>query len=603
MVWSLIEQPGGEVWAGCQQGVLHKINATTLTTQTLVPPELESSTVRSLVHDKKGNTLFGLQRGKIVVWDVATKTFLPFVDSGLPLSPIQNLYVDQNNICWASTRAGLQAFDIAKRSFTGIYRPVAKHAVCCKGIDAWNDSTLIVGTENAGLYFFDQHTHRFRKIPVNGEQSIMAAFAIKKDSLGNIWYSGDYNINCYNPQQQLSAAWRPEKGLINDAFRAAGFLLTRSGQWFTWTSTELLGFYPGMLRAPQQKAGVVTITGFKVYASPLAIDSLLHHGKLVKLAWQQNFINIEFADLRYAGATQTQYFYRLDGVDKNWVYGGTRGYAEYTSLPPGQYLFHVKAGNDSPETQLALQIAAPYWATTWFRLLFAALVILVAAALIRWYSRSVQQKAGMKEQLAQTEMMALRAQMNPHFIFNCINSIDALIQTDDKYLATVSLNKFARLIRSILDSTQQPTTSLLQDLETLKLYIDLEQLRNDHPFTADIQVEPALLEEDCKVPPLIIQPYVENAILHGLRKRRDDQGRLSIQILRRDERLLYIVEDNGVGRAAAQKHSHHRSYGMEMSRSRVALFNGNENIPVLITDLEANGQPAGTRVEVSLKYC
>ena len=95
----------------------------------------------------------------------------------------------------------------------------------------------------------------------------------------------------------------------------------------------------------------------------------------------------------------------------------------------------------------------------------------------------------MKQQIAETEMMALRAQMNPHFIFNCINSIDALIQCNDKYHATVYLNKFARLIRNILDSSKQPTISLVRDLETLQLYIDLERFRNENRFTAEIRVD------------------------------------------------------------------------------------------------------------------
>src|ERR1700759_359243 len=112
----------------------------------------------------------------------------------------------------------------------------------------------------------------------------------------------------------------------------------------------------------------------------------------------------------------------------------------------------------------------------------------------------------MKQRIVRTEMMALQAQMNPHFIFNCINGIDALIQSNDKYQATVYLNKFARLIRNVLDSSRHETVTLGRDLETLELSIDLERFRSEDRFVAEIHVDPSLFEEDCRVPPLIVQP-------------------------------------------------------------------------------------------------
>src|SRR6185436_14396597 len=154
--------------------------------------------------------------------------------------------------------------------------------------------------------------------------------------------------------------------------------------------------------------------------------------------------------------------------------------------------------------------------------------------LVRRRIAAIRNEADLKHRIAETEMMALRAQMNPHFIFNCINSIDALIQSNDKYHATVYLNKFAKLIRNILDSSKQNTIPLAKDIETLRLYIDLEQFRNENKFTADIEIDDWLLQDDYKVPPLIIQPYVENAILHGLRNRVDDKGKLFISIERQN---------------------------------------------------------------------
>lgn len=209
----------------------------------------------------------------------------------------------------------------------------------------------------------------------------------------------------------------------------------------------------------------------------------------------------------------------------------------------------------------------------------------------------------LKQKIEETEKMALRAQMNPHFIFNCINSIDSLIQSNDKYLATIYLNKFAKLIRNILDSSKINDMTIAKDMETLKLYIELEQLRHENKFVADITIDPGLLHGDYKIPPLIIQPYIENAIIHGLRNRPDNEGKLIVTVKKIDGFIHYTIEDNGIGRTNTLKYNsgEKQSYGMNMSSERIRLFNGEEHASVTITDLEADGFATGTSVDVYLK--
>ncbi|HWK02605.1 MAG TPA: two-component regulator propeller domain-containing protein [Puia sp.] len=608
MVWSFLQQEDGSTWAGCQHGSLHLIDPVGGAVRTIHPPELQGFTIKCMVKDKEGNTLLGLHNGKIVVWSKEKRCFYAYDTAGqsssLSLSEIENIYVDNEGHCWAATRNGLGSFDIRKRCFIAVYKPSSLNALHCQGIIDYNDSTLIVGTENNGLYFFNKQAKIFSKIPVNEEQPYWSAHAVAKDAWGNIWFTTDYTICVYNPISGKCFVCQPEKGLIKSAFNSCNFLTAPSGKWIAWTNMEIIEFDPAEILSLQKRTTPITITGFKVFSNSLFIDTLINEKRPVQLSYKENFIGIEFSSLQFSGIEQTKYYYRLEGVDKDWVYGGARGYASYTNLLPGRYTFRVKMENtinDQEMTSMVILIAAPFWATIWFRVLCVAAVVLLIVVLVRWYNRSLRQEARMKQQIAKTEMMALRAQMNPHFIFNCINGIDALIQSDDKYHATIYLNKFARLIRNILDSSKQHTITLARDLETLQLYIDLEQFRNENKFTAEIKVDETLLEEDCKVPPLIVQPYVENAILHGLRNRKDYNGRLTIDISRKNEYLVYRIEDNGVGRAAARSRGEHHSYGMEMSLDRVNFFNREENIPVIITDLQQDGQPAGTRVQISLK--
>ena len=350
------------------------------------------------------------------------------------------------------------------------------------------------------------------------------------------------------------------------------------------------------------------ITGFSLLNSNKQPAQYLQHQAAIHLHHTQNFFTIEFSSLNFSHTNHTIYAYKLIGVDEDWVNCGNRRSASYTKLSPGNYTFQVRSansqGNWSEEVaSLPITIMPAFWQTKWFM----ALILLLAIALIWWLIRRrimhIRRQAALQHKISTTEMMALRAQMNPHFIFNCINSIDALIQSNDKYNATVYLNKFARLIRNILDSSNQHVVPLQKDLDTLKLYIELEQLRNEHRFTAQIDVPEELLQDDVKVPPLIIQPYVENAILHGLRNRPGNSGQLTIRLFRKGDQLHYVIEDNGVGRNAAMTgiRKENVSYGMAMSRDRVKLFNKETNASVQITDLYEKDLPAGTRIEVQLK--
>ena len=196
--------------------------------------------------------------------------------------------------------------------------------------------------------------------------------------------------------------------------------------------------------------------------------------------------------------------------------------------------------------------------------------------------------------------------MNPHFIFNCLNSIDNLIQTNEKEKATTYLAKFAKLIRAILENSGTNSIACWKDLETLKLYLELEELRWGKKISYRLDIAPEIFRGDYKVPPMIIQPYVENAIHHGLLNKEHGVGELSIQVTAEKNHVIYIIEDNGIGRKKAMEYKllnkpMHQSMGMDITKERVNLFDHNHNGNVAITDLyNENREAVGTRVVVSL---
>jgi putative methionine-R-sulfoxide reductase with GAF domain/sugar lactone lactonase YvrE len=209
-----------------------------------------------------------------------------------------------------------------------------------------------------------------------------------------------------------------------------------------------------------------------------------------------------------------------------------------------------------------------------------------------------------QQKMTEVEMQALRAQMNPHFIFNCLNSINRYIVKSDQTTASLYLTKFAKLIRLILDNSNSKNVVLTNELEALKLYIEMEALRFDRKFNYEIKVENNLGTDTIEVPPLIIQPYVENAIWHGL-LHKEQNGHLSIRLsMCSDSMLECTIEDNGIGREKAKElksktATSRKSLGMQLTENRLSLLNKHAalNASVEIIDLQNGGSEAlGTKV-------
>ncbi len=217
--------------------------------------------------------------------------------------------------------------------------------------------------------------------------------------------------------------------------------------------------------------------------------------------------------------------------------------------------------------------------------------------------------AVLNQKATELEMQALRAQMNPHFIFNCLSSINRFILKNEPDTASDYLTKFSRLMRMILQNSQASLIKLESELEALKLYLDLEALRFGQHFDYKITVPDDMDIEILKVPPLIIQPYAENAIWHGL-MHKEEKGHLEIEISQSENYLFCKITDDGIGRKqaallAANKEVMHKSMGLKITAERIAMLqrlNGNES-PVSFNDLvNADGSAAGTEVIIKIPF-
>ncbi len=215
-----------------------------------------------------------------------------------------------------------------------------------------------------------------------------------------------------------------------------------------------------------------------------------------------------------------------------------------------------------------------------------------------------REKAEFETKMSNAALTSLRSQMNPHFIFNCLNSIRLFAAKNDSLSATNYISKFSRLMRLVLENSKSERISLQQEIETLQLYVDMELMRFKNKLKYDVHFQNGMDTQYIEVPPMIIQPYVENAIWHGL-MHKEEGGKLNVEITEEDEILVVKVRDNGVGRAkAAELKAHstgHKSFAMNITKERLDLLNEKygTNASVSVNDLYENGNASGT--EVTLK--
>jgi ligand-binding sensor domain-containing protein len=331
------------------------------------------------------------------------------------------------------------------------------------------------------------------------------------------------------------------------------------------------------------------------------------------LPYTDKHLRLEFAGISYRSVGDITYQYRMIGLDSAWR--STREtFLEYPTLPSGNYVLQLRAmnkfGRMSETLKLPFEVAAPWWQTTWFYavslLSFLSLTWLLVSLRIRQIRKRQREKEALSQRMMEMEHMALQAQMNPHFIFNCLNSIQQYIFDQDIFAANKYLTGFAKLIRATLHNSSKPFIFLSEEISYLSGYLSLEKLRFKEKMDYVIDVDPALHAGNYFVPPMLVQPYVENSMRHGLRHKTQGKGLIRIQFRHEGSRLCVIVEDNGIGRKGAaaiktREHIEYQSKGMSLTADRIRFINARygEAIRVEVIDLEDDaGRPTGTRVVI-----
>ncbi|MBX2906866.1 MAG: histidine kinase [Taibaiella sp.] len=452
---------------------------------------------------------------------------------------------------------------------------------------------LWVGTVSDGVYNI-----RSGKVQLHLDEATgllgnnIKCFASRGDTL---YIATDVCINVRYPDGALSYI-RHANGInakeIN-AMCVAGPLLavaTLRGLFYVPVGTKFTN-----RSAPNIKLRSVVVNGVEV------------RGANVNLPYDNRDIVVNFSSVAMRSRGRFNYMYRITGFEDEWkALDGSTGRLLINHLPAGNFGFQVKAVNeDGVESGIAalkFHIRPPFWQTPAFYILLALTTALLVAILFLIRIRSIQRRASIREQITTSQLTALKAQMNPHFMYNTLNSIQDLVLQKDIKNTNYYLSRYSSLMRKILDSSGSSEIELAEEVEMLQLYLELEQLRFGGDFKFTIDCAPGIDKNGVEIPSMLIQPFVENALKHGLLHRRGEK-RLRIAFSRSGTGILCTIADNGVGRARAaeikaRSAASHKSFATQATLKRLELINAgrSEKVTLEIRDLQDEHGALGTEV-------
>lgn len=570
----------------------------------------------SIIHLNKINSLLASGPNGIFRFELTNKTWQPCVDRTgfLKENTIVGRYFlpASDSAVWIATEGlGLIHYNYLSGAFTKI-APVYSVTHNIRYLFP-EENMLWIASDN-GLILYDPVSNKVIR-QWTGKDGLPndVVYAILKDRSNKLWLSTNNGLSCFDPRVGKFKNYDAGYGLQGMEFNTASCYSDPAGNLYFGGVNGFSVFDPLTISANTYTPDV-KITSVKIFDKELRSDVSFPFINQIELNHDQNFITIDFTALNYSHTEKNNYAYKLEGVDEGWIQSGNRNFASYTQLPAGRYEFKVKAANsdgqwNDSETKMMLVIRPPFWLTWWFKMGIITLGLLGIALLWTTKAKQIRKEEQIKSEfnkkIASAETAALRAQMNPHFIFNTLNSINSYIMDNNPRVASDYLTKFARLIRIILDNSKNESITLSKEIETLKLYLLMEGIRFNHKFDHEIRIGANVDADNIRIPPMIIQPYVENAIWHGL-LHKSEKGKVSVSMDTRSKEILEVrITDNGIGRERAMElkskaSNQNKSYGIKITRDRL-LMNNEMNDVQVFDELDGKGEAAGTTVILTIK--
>ncbi|HSG67093.1 MAG TPA: histidine kinase, partial [Bacteroidales bacterium] len=501
---------------------------------------------------------------------------------------------------WLGTLYGL--FVYRNRDFLsfGTVSPVLADRI--NSIGQIND-LLVIGTATYGLAFISDDSLLMTLSEEDGlRDNTITSLYTENDSI--LWAgtkNGLHKVNVSGfPAKPSIESYGPGDGLPSGEINAIGM---HDGHIWLATSIGLVSFDPKRVK-PFLVPPIVKISSVQINGA----DSNIHQSYQLKPG--HNDLHIEFQSISFRKSSAIKFRYKMEGLVDGFV-ETVNNYADFPNLPAGKYTFSLAVSNihnqwNELPTKLEFEIGKPLIQTTGFLifLILSSLAILISLSLFLQRQRKI--KAEARTELARMEQRIFRLQMNPHFVFNALLAIQGFMYQRNVHDAGRYLTSFAKLIRHTLYGSSEELMPLDMEIEAMQYYLDLQRLRFNNNFEYSIELGEGIYPETMKIPPLLIQPFLENAIEHGLQHKTNGKGELKLKFYRDDQGTVIEISDNGIGRERSAKMQKkkgrlHKSLGMNIVNKRITSLNkimGN-NIKLKVIDLneKAHGSD-GTIVRI-----
>ncbi len=566
-----------------------------------------------LEFDQEGNLYLGFWGGPgLTLFDVRTNEFSKYLRDCFadPYNSrlITSLKLDSKNRLWVgTTQSGIHYFvadgNYCKAYYNqlnaegGFHSAMVNHVV--------EDKNGIIWVAADGLYRYDETNDRFSQISLPKPFDKLNVFKLLAiDEV--LWMLTELGLMRYHTEK----GWLTDYSMIVETrFRnnlSAAHLID-NGQFVVGGENGLAVIDPNVLGFEHVFPRVFLT--YMDFSDGTTLNGLSNY-KEIRIGYRDNFFAIHFGTDAWQPNSAYQFYYKLENFDDKWVklQQGQRT-ANFTNVPAGNYVFRLRTGDQfgnlsTHEAKLKLIIDLPWYKTWWFIATVSLFIVLMIIYLWRLHLKEIK----LSMQNIALSHTLLRLQMNPHFIFNSLTAIQNYIYSHQTHEAGQFLSDFSRLIRLILDNSRHEYISLEKEIETMSLFVELQKLRFEQGFEFHCEVDPGLLPDITFVPPMLAQPFLENAIEHGLMPQKG-KGTISVHYSLIGKIIRFEIRDNGIGLTKAgenktQSQMLHHSLSIKICRERLFhLHKGIKSKPQFILEeiIEAS-EVKGTRVMFDIPY-
>ena len=634
-VKSIFEDREGRLWFGTEGGGLSMYHNRKFRHFTGYNG-LGGNWIRDMVQDGDGNLWVATAGGGITKMtpnpglnnSFEFQTFT--ARKGLLKDRINCLHIDQSGRLWYGTvsdgvgyiyQDSVYTFDLNDRLSSGRIKSMTEDEL----------GQLWIGTAGGGINRIVLYEDQFEVATIRQEDGLTSdnLYVLEVDLDGHLWAgneSGVDHILLDNSRHVVEVKhYGKAEGFLGIETCQNAVTKGKDGNIWFGTINGLTLFNPSF-RTKNTLAPKLAMQKVNLFYEPIEATDYAHlwgswgkmTGELV-LPYNQNHLGFEFIGINHKNPQKVVYKWQLENFDLDWSPVSEKSDVTYSNLPPGDYTFKIQAANEDgvwteDPYEVRFTILPPVWATWWFRTLAGVFFLLIILLIFRLRIRQVKRKTEQERQrlkmqnsLLELEQKALRLQMNPHFIFNALNSIQALIGRNDDKTARYYLAKFSKLMRLTLKNSRSTTIPLDQEIDSLENYLALEQFSRGDRYDYEIKLADDTDPEEVTIPPMMIQPFLENAIIHGLSPL-ENRGHILLEFAEESGFLVCKIEDNGVGREKAaslrkKRDPEHSSTALKVTRERLDILNQGKNgfKSLEIIDLKDEEEtPTGTRVVLKI---